>query len=279
MRTFRDVVIAVLRKRGAMEIRTLVKAALRLMPRKADPTQKVLNAAIGGAWGIRVVEWPRYALRVPAASVVLPPYQGYVRTALMALRDAGPELALPGLAERYRVGRRYPPRCAEYEMWLSLARQRSRLVARTGALRIDLTEALRRESDQKVRRRRAHPTGAAAPIAERIDEKSLETLLVNRPELLEVGLTVFQRQCRIPVGIIDLLCIDKNRNYVVVEIKRPSADYREVVGQITSYMGWVRRHVAGSGQLVRGIVVIGRRSDKLDYSLELVPEVSVRTFF
>ncbi|MCX6622377.1 MAG: endonuclease NucS [Acidobacteria bacterium] len=116
-------------------------------------------------------------------------------------------------------------------------------------------------------------------IAQRIDEKSLETMLANRPDWLESGLAVFQRQSRIPVGIIDLLCIDRNRNYVVVEIKRPAADYREVVGQITTYMGWVRKHIATKGQSVRGIIVVGKQNERLEYSLESIPDISVRTFF
>jgi RecB family endonuclease NucS len=78
---------------------------------------------------------------------------------------------------------------------------------------------------------------------------------------------------------MDLLCIDQKRNYVVVEIKRPAADYREVVGQITTYMGWVRKNIAAKGQSARGIIVVGRKNDRLDYSLDLVPGLSVRTFF
>lgn len=87
------------------------------------------------------------------------------------------------------------------------------------------------------------------------------------------------RGCRIPVGIIDLLFVDRNRNYVVVEIKRPSADYREVVGQIATYMGWVRKNIAGSGQTVRGIIVVGEKNERLAYSVDQVPDVSVRPFF
>jgi RecB family endonuclease NucS len=156
--------------------------------------------------------------------------------------------------------------------------------ARSGALCIGLTEAVRHELDERAGfKKKLSSRRAPGSIAERMDEKSLETVLANRPDLIESGLTVFQRararQSRIPVGIIDLLCIDRHRNYVVVEIKRPAADYREVVGQITTYMGWVRRNIATKEQSVRGIIVVGRQSERLEYSLDLIPDISVRTFF
>jgi RecB family endonuclease NucS len=166
-------------------------------------------------------------------------------------------------------------------VWQVLGRKElARVVARSGALCIDLTDSMRRELDEKASlKKKLSSPRAQGSIAERMDEKSLETMLANRPDLLESGLAVFQRQSRIPVGIIDLLCIDRKRNYVVVEIKRPAADYREVVGQITTYMGWVRKNIATKGQSVRGIIVVGRKNDRLDYSLDLIPGVSVRTFF
>lgn len=74
-------------------------------------------------------------------------------------------------------------------------------------------------------------------VAERLDEKSIEIALANRPDLIEDGLRVFSRQHTTPVGIIDLLCLDPKRNYVVVEVKKPNVDLQKVVGQITRYMG------------------------------------------
>jgi RecB family endonuclease NucS len=163
-------------------------------------------------------------------------------------------------------------------MWQTLeAKELSHIIASSGVLSIGLTDTTQNVLD--VRRRKTPSSKVQGSIAERLDEKSLETVLANRPDLLESGLTVFQRQSRIPVGIIDLLCLDQKRNYVVVEIKRPAADYREIVGQITTYMGWVRKNIAAKGQTVRGIIVVGKQNERLEYSLELIPEISVRTFF
>jgi RecB family endonuclease NucS len=116
------------------------------------------------------------------------------------------------------------------------------------------------------------------PIGYAIDEKSLENLLVNRLDLLERGLTLIKRQFSVGVGVLDLLCLDRRRNLVVVEIKRPRADSRAVVGQISGYMGWVRQHMAGPGQLVRGIIVVGREDERLRCSLGVLENVIVRTF-
>ncbi len=283
MQSFTKTMFDVLHKRGTMEIGFLVRTALKSRPvKKAERAliEQALLAALGGEAGIRVVEYPTYSLKGSRESLKLPTGK-YASTALLALKEAKGRIALPALVQRFNARYRHSARCPEFWMWHSLGRKElARVVATSGALCIGLTDAMRHELDEKAsfKKKLSSPRGQG-PIAERMDEKSLETMLANRPDLIESGLTVFQRQSRIPVGIIDLLCIDRKRNYVVVEIKRPAADYREVVGQITSYMGWVRKNIATKGQSVRGIIVVGRRNDRLDYSLDLIPDISVRTFF
>lgn len=242
--------------------------------------REILVAAFSGKAGIAVVEYPTYALRRPLDRGKLPNGK-YARTALLALIESRGKMTLPTLVQRYNAKYNHSALCPEFWMWHILqSKALARAIVMSGGLCIDLTEAKRREVDEQTRLNQGPPSRKHEhPIAERLDEKSLETLLASRPDLIETGLIVFQRQCRIPVGIIDLLCIDPKRNYVVVEIKRPTADYREVVGQITSYMGWVRKNIAIRGQSVRGIIVVGKKNERLEYSLGLLPDVSVRTFF
>ena len=286
MQSFNKTILDVLHKRGAMEIRFLVRTALKSAKsvpiKKAEDAlmEEILLAALNGKTGITVVEYPTYGLKMPPESTKLPTGK-YARTALLVLKEAKGPMALPALVHRYNAKYRHSALCPEFWMWHVLSgRELARAVARSGALCIGLTDAMRHELDERTNSGKKVPSSKTqGSIAERIDEKSLETVLANRPDLLESGLTVFQRQSRIPVGIIDLLCIDRNRNYVVVEIKRPAADYREVVGQITTYMGWVRKHIATKGQSVRGIIVVGKQNERLEYSLDLIPDVSVRTFF
>jgi hypothetical protein len=261
-------------------VRTVLKSALVKKTEEAL-MEEILTAALNGQTGITVAEYPTYSLRIAPESLKLPTGK-YARTALLALKRAEGETALPALVSSYNAKYRHSAVCPEFWMWRALeGKELARVVAKSGALTIGLTDAMRRELEERsnIKKTRSSPCVTQGSIADRLDEKSLETVLANRPDLLESGLTVFQRQSRIPVGRMDLLCIDRHRNYVVVEIKRPAADFREVVGQITSYMGWVRKNIATKGQSVRGIIVVGKRDKRLEYSLDLLPDISVRTFF
>lgn len=264
-----------------MEISALVGVSLKSkssMRPERQLIQSVLSAAIKGEEGLTVAEYPAYRLRKPVESERLPASK-YARAALLALKESREAMGLPALAQHYSRQYVNAARCPEFWMWCVLERELVRVVIKSGNLCIGLTEATKLGKRLPPRKEAPAPSRTPEPIGRRIDEKSLETLLANRPDLLEPGLTLFQRQCRIPVGIIDLLFVDRDRNYVVVEIKRPTADYREVVGQITTYMGWVRKNLARTGQNVKGIIVVGKKSERLEYSLDLVPDVSVRTFF
>lgn len=263
-----------------MEIHVLARSvmrAMRLQGPALDMVEDLLRKALVGKWGLTVVEWPNYRLK---SSPVKLPRGKYARTAILALREANGPLALPDLVHAYNAKYRHSAICPEFWMWYSLnEKEFCRIFVKNGALLLDLTDTMRCELGGRKTSQRTASLDVQGAIAERLDEKSLETVLANRPDLLEPGLTVFQRQSRIPVGIMDLLCVDQKRNYVVVEIKRPAAGYREVVGQITTYMGWVRKNIATQHQTVRGIIVVGKRNERLDYSLDLIPDISVRTFF
>ncbi len=69
------------------------------------------------------------------------------------------------------------------------------------------------------------------------------------------------------VGEIDILARDRaNRDWVVIELKKGRSD-DTVVGQILRYMGWIRKHKAGVGETVRGIIITGGASDRIKYAL------------
>jgi hypothetical protein len=71
---------------------------------------------------------------------------------------------------------------------------------------------------------------------------------------------------------IDLLFIDKNGNWLVVELK-VSRCYEPVVGQLLWYMGWVKKNRASANQLLRGIVVAPNISEDLKLATSMVPNV------
>lgn len=72
---------------------------------------------------------------------------------------------------------------------------------------------------------------------------------------------------------MDLLCVDTSTNaLVVVELKRGhSAD--RFIGQVARYMGWVRGHLAATGQNVAR-----EHDDRLRYAAAAVPGLTILTY-
>jgi len=96
-------------------------------------------------------------------------------------------------------------------------------------------------------------------------EKDIETLYYAHPERLEKGLIVKNRQFPTPIGRIDLLCISKEGEYVIVEIKAQEAR-DSVFGQILRYIGWIHRNIEGAGDKVRGIILASKFPETAHYS-------------
>lgn len=87
---------------------------------------------------------------------------------------------------------------------------------------------------------------------EELREIDLEELIMKKPEILEKGLTLSERQYAVTATEkIDLLFTDKNGEYVVVELKLESAG-RGALTQIKRYMHEVRKTTKKG---VRGIIV------------------------
>lgn len=81
------------------------------------------------------------------------------------------------------------------------------------------------------------------------------------------------------VGKIDLLCVDKSGNFVVVELKKDMPSDK-VVGQISRYMGWVKKKYA-HGKEVRGIIVVHQSETeniKLNYAVSANPSIQLRYY-
>lgn len=74
-----------------------------------------------------------------------------------------------------------------------------------------------------------------------------------------------QQQCDMGFGVgrSDLICLDKDENYVVLELKSVNgSDY--VVGQILRYMGYIRENWAGrEGKNVSGIILVPDYDEQL----------------
>lgn len=74
------------------------------------------------------------------------------------------------------------------------------------------------------------------------------------------------------LGRVDLLCRDQ-KGWVVIELKRDRAT-RDVVGQVTAYMGWVRSHRAAKDEDVRGLVIAPGADHRFTLAADVIPDVS-----
>lgn len=90
-------------------------------------------------------------------------------------------------------------------------------------------------------------------------ESDLEDHIVRNINQIEEGLTLYSeggkagRQYDTDVGRIDILAQDKHGDFVVIELKAGTAKHH-AVGQILSYINYVRRNLAGERK-VRGIII------------------------
>lgn len=65
-------------------------------------------------------------------------------------------------------------------------------------------------------------------------EADLEAWIDQDPDLVQFGLTILGRQVRVDAGIIDLLAIDPQGRWCVIEIKRDTVD-RNTIAQVLDY--------------------------------------------
>jgi len=111
-------------------------------------------------------------------------------------------------------------------------------------------------------------TDEAIELSEFAYEKDLQNFLSKNLCKIEPGLKLYEEEditgIEFPVGnrYIDILALDNDDNYVVIELK-VSRGYDRVVGQLLRYMAWIRKNHSDEGQLVRGIIIAREVSEDL----------------
>ena len=124
---------------------------------------------------------------------------------------------------------------------------------------------------------------AALPLDLRVTlEQYLEDLLIEQWNTLPWAdqLEYLDRQvvCG-KLGRLDILAKDRTSgDYVVIELKRDQGD-DEVVGQVSRYMGWIKKHRADhEGVAVRGIIVAHEATARLRSAVLPHPNISLYTY-
>ena len=99
-------------------------------------------------------------------------------------------------------------------------------------------------------------------------EKDLQRFLAKNLGLVEPGLHLYDEEgitgIEYPAGgrYIDILALDRQNNFVVIELK-VSRGYDRVVGQLLRYMAWIKKNLADPSQSVRGVIIARELSDDL----------------
>lgn len=75
------------------------------------------------------------------------------------------------------------------------------------------------------------------------------------------------------VGPIDILALDEEDNFVVFELKL-SRGADKAMGQLSRYMGWVKRNLS-KGKKVKGVIVAKSVDEKLKYAASIIPDISL----
>jgi endonuclease len=111
-------------------------------------------------------------------------------------------------------------------------------------------------------------------------EKDLRNYLAKNLPILESGLALYEDDgingIEFPVGgrYIDILAIDRNNDFVVIELK-VSRGYDRVIGQLMRYMAWIQKNQADNGQKVRGIIIARDISEDLLLACSLLGGVQL----
>jgi hypothetical protein len=109
-------------------------------------------------------------------------------------------------------------------------------------------------------------------------ESDLRDFLANNLSVLEPGLRLYDLTGRngvefsIDHGQIDILAVDRDNKYVVIELKL-SRGRNRALGQLLYYMGWVDQNLS-SGPC-RGMVVASEISDEVRTAVRRVPGVAL----
>ena len=111
-------------------------------------------------------------------------------------------------------------------------------------------------------------------------ERDLKNFLAKNIYLLGADIRLYKDEdisgIEFPVGgrFIDLLAVDGNNDYVIIELK-VSRGFDRVIGQLMRYMAWIKMNMAEPGQSVKGVIVARSISEDLLLASSLIPNIKL----
>jgi hypothetical protein len=111
-------------------------------------------------------------------------------------------------------------------------------------------------------------------------ESDLKNYLAKNLYVIERGLRLYEDEgingIEFPVGgrFIDILAVDSNDDYVVIELK-VSRGYDRVAGQLLRYVAWIEKNHADPEQKVRGMIIAREISKDLKLACSRVSDVEL----
>ncbi len=115
-----------------------------------------------------------------------------------------------------------------------------------------------------------------------VEQNHLLFYLTKHLDMIEPGLELYVDEAgndgvhyKTDIGAIDILAVDREGGFVVVELKEATTD--DSSGQILGFRNWVRRHLA-DGNRVRGYLVGPRIPDHVRYALAQSEDVFLKEY-
>ena len=106
-------------------------------------------------------------------------------------------------------------------------------------------------------------------------EKYLQIYLSNRLSEIEEGLSLVSREYKTDAGFIDILCKDKDDNYVIMETKAGKAK-DGAIGQLLGYIGALK--ASGVTENIRGILVASDFDNRVLYAAKTLANVTLTKY-
>ena len=111
-------------------------------------------------------------------------------------------------------------------------------------------------------------------------ESDLRDFRARNLAIVEPDLQLYEDEgitgAEFPVGgrFADTLGVDAQGRLVVIELK-VSRGYDRVIGQLHSYMAWIREPQAEPGQGVRGMIIAREISEDLRLACSSIPDITL----